>query len=227
MNNAAVIQVRMDSSRFPSKASALILEKPLLWHVIERSKKIGIPVILATTSRDIDDPIVEIAKNCNVEIFRGSYKNVLERFYETAKKFSIENIFRISADTPLIDPRLCSKMVKIFQSGEYDYIRFDYNTVGIGMEGFTFSTLENAYHNVCTDEEKEHVTIFMKNPLNNFKLKVIDTNYDLGKYDWTVETKEDLKFVNNLFKEFKNNENFYVEDVLNLIKEKPHLSKTQ
>jgi len=227
MKNAAVIQVRMDSSRFPSKASALILEKPLLWHVIERSKKIGIPVILATSSRDIDDPIVEIAKNCNIEIFRGSYKNVLERFYETAKKFSIENIFRISADTPLIDPRLCSKMVKIFQSGEFDYIRFDYNTVGIGMEGFTFSTLDNAYNNANTDEEKEHVTIFMKNPLNNFKLKVIDTNYDLGKYDWTVETKEDLKFVNNLFKEFKNNENFYVEDILNLIKEKPHLSKTQ
>ena len=227
MKNAAVIQVRMDSSRFPSKASALILQKPLLWHVIERSKKIGIPVFLATSSRDIDDPIVEIAKNCNVEIFRGSYKNVLERFYETAKKFSIENIFRITADTPLIDPRLCSKMVKIFQSGEFDYIRFDYNTVGIGMEGFTFSTLENAYNNSNTDEEKEHVTIFMKNPSNNFKLKVIDTNYDLGKYDWTVETKEDLKFVNNLFKEFKNNENFYVEDILNLIKEKPHLSKTQ
>ena len=227
MKNAAVIQVRMDSSRFPSKASALILQKPLLWHVIERSKKIGIPVFLATSSRDIDDPIVEIAKNCNVEIFRGSYKNVLERFYETAKKFSIENIFRITADTPLIDPRLCSKMVKIFQSGEFDYIRFDYNTVGIGMEGFTFSTLENAYHNSNTDEEKEHVTIFMKNPSNNFKLKVIDTNYDLGKYHWTVETKEDLKFVNNLFKEFKNNENFYVEDILNLIKEKPHLSKTQ
>lgn len=227
MKNAAVIQVRMDSSRFPSKASALILQKPLLWHVIERSKKIGIPVFLATSSRDIDDPIVEIAKNCNVEIFRGSYKNVLERFYETAKKFSIENIFRITADTPLIDPRLCSKMVKIFQSGEFDYIRFDYNTVGIGMEGFTFSTLENAYHNACTDKEKEHVTIFMKNSLNNFKLKIIDTNYDLGKYHWTVETKEDLKFINNVFKEFKNNEIFYVEDILNLIREKPHLSKTQ
>lgn len=227
MINAAVIQVRMDSSRFPSKATALILEKPLLWHVIERSKKIGIPIIIATTSRDIDDPIAEIVKDCNVKIFRGSYKNVLERYYETAKKFSIENIFRITADTPLIDPRLCSKMVEIFQSGKFDYIRFDYNTIGIGMEGFTFSTLENAYHNASTDEEKEHVTIFMKNPLNNFKLKVIDTNYDLGKYHWTVETKEDLKFVNNVFKEFKNNDIFYVEDILNLIKEKPHLSKTQ
>lgn len=227
MKNAAVIQVRMDSSRFPSKAIALILGKPLLWHVIERSKKIGIPVIVATTERKIDDSIIQIVKDCNVEIFRGSYKNVLDRFYQTAKKFSIENIFRISVDTPLIDPRLCAKMVKFFQSEEVDYIRFDYNTIGIGMEGFRFSILEKAFLNVTTDEEKEHVTVYMKDPSNEFQLKVIDTNYNLGKFHWTVETKEDLKFVNNIFEEFKDAEIFYVEDMLKLIKEKPYLTKKQ
>lgn len=227
MLNAAIIQVRMDSSRFPSKATALIQEKPLLWHVIERSKKIGIPVIIATTSREIDDPIVKIAKTCNVPIFRGSYKNVLERFYQTAKEFSIENIFRISADTPLIDPRLCSQMVQFFQNGGLDYVRFDYNTIGIAMEGFTFSALKNAYFNAKTDEEKEHVTIFIKNPLNNFKLKILKTDYNLGKFHWTVETKYDLEFVKNIFNEFKIGEIFYVEDMINLIKEKPHLAKIE
>ena len=227
MLNAAIIQVRMDSSRFPLKATALIQEKPLLWHVIKRSKKIGIPVIIATTSREIDDPIIEIAKTCNVPVFRGSYKNVLERFYQTAKEFSVENIFRISADTPLIDPRLCSQMVQFFQNGEFDYVRFDYNTIGIAMEGFTFSVLKNTYLNAKTDEEKEHVTIFIKNPLNNFKLKILKTDYDLGKFHWTVETKYDLEFVKNIFNEFKNNDIFYVEDIINLIKEKPHLAKIE
>ena len=158
-----------------------------------------IPVIVATTDRDVDDSIVEIVKDCNVEIFRGSYKNVLERFYKTAKKFSIENIFRISGDIPLIDPRLCAKMVKIFQKENVDYIRFGYNTVGIGMEGFKFSVLESAFLNAKIDEEKEHVTVYIKNHSNDFKLKVIDTSYNLGKYYWAVETKEDYMFVKNIF----------------------------
>lgn len=227
MKNAAVIQVRMDSSRFPSKATALILNKPLLWHVIERSKKIGIPVIVATTSRQIDDPIEEITKNCGVSIFRGSYKNVLERYYQTAKEFSIENIFRISADTPLLDPKLCSEMVQIFNNNDFDYVRFDENTVGIGMEGFKFSALEKAFFNVKSDEEKEHVTIYLKNKSNNFKSKTIQTKYDLGKFHWTVETKYDLEFVTNIFKEFKTRTIFYTDEILELIKIYPNLKKIQ
>jgi spore coat polysaccharide biosynthesis protein SpsF len=126
MEKAAIIQVRMDSSRFPGKAIKLISGKPLLWHVIERSKKIGIPVIVATTNRKIDDPIIDVTESCNVDIFRGSFEDVLDRYFQAAKKFQVKKIFRISADTPLIDSRFCKKIVEALDKNDVDYVRFGY-----------------------------------------------------------------------------------------------------
>ena len=216
----------MDSSRFPGKAIKPILQKPLLWHVIERSKKINIPIIVATTNRSIDVPIINVCKQCNVEYFRGSFEDVLDRYYQAAKKYSLENIFRISADTPLIDPRFCFKMVHLLENSSYDYIRFGYNTVGIGMEGFNFKTLESAWKESASSEEREHVTMYIKNHPEKFNLHVIESQYDLGDYHWTVETSYDLEFVDTIFNEFKK-EIFYTEDIISLIKRKPYLAKTQ
>lgn len=225
MIHAGIIQVRMDSTRLPSKATKLIMGKPLLWHVINRSLQIGIPIIIATSNREIDDPIETIAKNCNVSYFRGSYKDVLDRFYQAAKKFNLKRVYRISADTPLIDPNFCKKMVSFFESNDLDYVRFGFNTVGIGMEGIKFSALETAWKESVNDFDREHVTTYIKNHPNKFSSYVIESKYNLGPYHWTVETQEDLTFVNSIFAEFNNN-NFFTEDILALLKEKSYLKKT-
>jgi spore coat polysaccharide biosynthesis protein SpsF (cytidylyltransferase family) len=227
MKKAIVIQVRMDSSRFPKKAIYPIFGKPLLWYVIERSKKINLPVIVATSSRKIDDPIVEITKSCGVEIFRGSFEDVLDRYYQVAKKFNLEQIFRVSADTPLIDPRLCTKMVQAFEDRTIDYIRFGYNTVGIGMEGFTFNALKTSWEKSKNPDDREHVTKFIKDHSDIFNTLVLETNYDLGKYHWTVETSYDFEFIKKIFIEFQNREIFFTEDILELLKRKPNLQKNE
>ena len=95
MKKAIIIQVRMDSKRFHQKALRPIVGKPLLWHVIERSKRINIPIIVATTNRTIDDSIVEVTENCAVDCFRGSSEDVLDRYYQAAKKYSLDQIFRV------------------------------------------------------------------------------------------------------------------------------------
>ena len=58
MNFGIIIQARTDSNRFPTKVLQKIHEKPLLWHVIERCKLLNILIIVATTKRKIDDPII-------------------------------------------------------------------------------------------------------------------------------------------------------------------------
>lgn len=215
----------MDSTRFPQKVIQPIVGKSLLWYVIERSKFINIPIIIATTERSMDDPIVKIAKECKVEYFRGSYEDVLDRYYQTAKKYSLNQIFRISADTPLIDPKFCSKMVKTLENGNMDYVRFGYNTVGIGMEGFRFEALEKAWLNAKLPQEREHVTMYIKNHPMDFKLHVIESDYNLVTKYWTVEHPEDLEFVKRIFEEFSNKDIFYTEDILKLLKRKPELTK--
>lgn len=223
IQKAAFIQVRLDSSRFPKKALSIISDKPLLWHLINRSKKIGIPIIVITTTRDVDDPIADIAMECNVDCFRGSYEDVLDRFYQAAKKYSLEKIFRITADSPLIDPRICKKLVSLLDNEEIEYIRLVDYPIGIGMEGFTFNALSRAWKEAKLPQEREHVTIYFKNPQNKFKIFEIKSDRQLGKFHWTVEQEKDMEYVREIFEFFKDKEIFHMDDILDLINKKPSL----
>lgn len=225
MKSAGIIQVRMDSTRFPSKAVQLILDKPLLWHVINRAKKIGIPIIIATSNRVIDDDIEKIANESNVDCFRGSFEDVLDRYYQTAKKYELDFIYRITGDTPLLDSRLGKKIVENLEKSKYDYVRSGDNVIGVGMEGITFHALENAWTYSKNKEEREHVTMYIKNHPEKFQNYVVESNYNLGKYHWSVETPYDFKFVKNIFIELQDKETFFTEDILKLFEKKPNLQK--
>ena len=54
-----IIQARTDSRRLPIKILSNIEGKPMLWHVIDRIKNMNVDdIIIATTTRNIDDEIV-------------------------------------------------------------------------------------------------------------------------------------------------------------------------
>ena len=42
---------------------------------------------MATTENSLDDNLVEFVSSMGVDIFRGRENNVLDRFYNAAKKF--------------------------------------------------------------------------------------------------------------------------------------------
>jgi spore coat polysaccharide biosynthesis protein SpsF len=225
MQDGVIIQVRMDSSRFPNKATAIIANHPLLWHVIQRSKKLKIPVIVATTKRDLDDPIVEISKKLNVKVFRGSTDDLLDRYYQCAKQFEMKNIFRITADSPFIDFKQSSKVITEMHSKKYDYVKMGTSyPVGTGIEGFTFKALKKAHENSKNSFEREHVTVFFKNPKNKFRIKILESIFQIKNKHWTIENPKDIKFVRQIFSSL-NKEFFYTDEIFMLLKINPSLNK--
>jgi len=116
MKTGIIIQARIDSDRFPKKVLKLIDDKSVLWHVINQCKKTKLEVIIATTTRKMDDPIIEIAKKSKVKFFRGSKNDVLDRYYQTAKKFRLKWIIRITSDCPIVDPDESIKVAKLLKS---------------------------------------------------------------------------------------------------------------
>lgn len=112
----AIIQARMGSSRLPGKVLMPIGEKPMLAHVVERTRladTIG-RVVVATTTDSLDDPIVELCEARSFEYYRGSMYDVLDRYYQAAALFGAETIVRITADCPLIDPQVIDRTVEAF-----------------------------------------------------------------------------------------------------------------
>ena len=112
-----IIQARMGSSRLPGKVMMNVDDKnTLLYYVIQQLKfsKLAKNMMIATTTSEKDGDIVNFAIKMNLNYFRGEMDNVLDRYYQCAKNFSISTIVRISADDPLIDPTVVDRIIEKF-----------------------------------------------------------------------------------------------------------------
>ena len=88
MDFSIIIQARMGSTRLPSKTMLKIKNKPLLDYVynqVSQSKKIS-KIIIATTTLSEDNLISDYATSKNISVYRGDSQNVLDRFFQCAKK---------------------------------------------------------------------------------------------------------------------------------------------
>jgi len=229
-NIVAIIQARMGSTRLPNKTLELIEERPLLYHVIERIKscqKIH-KIVIATSTNKKDDVIENFANENDIELFRGSEEDVLDRFYQTAKKFNAALIVRVTADDPFKDPNITDRIVsELINNKKLDYVS---NTVkptfpeGIDIEAFRFKALETAWKEAKTKEEREHVTPYIwKNP-RKFRIKNISNKRNLSFLRWTIDYEEDLKFAKEVYKRlYKNGEIFCMEEILKLLEKEPSL----
>ena len=149
----AIIQARMGSKRLPGKSVADLAGKPLLWHVLERVKrcqKID-KIVLATTTKEEDDVLVDIARECGVSTFRGSENDLVDRYYQAARKFKADIVVRICADNPCLEPEEIDRIIEYHKKGESDFSSNVYSIDesgypdGLGAEVLNFDTLEELW----------------------------------------------------------------------------------
>jgi spore coat polysaccharide biosynthesis protein SpsF len=227
----AILQARMTSTRLPGKVLMEIYEKPIILHIIERLKKCEKidDIILAIPSTSENDILEKYAKMYECHYFRGSETDVLLRYYYAAKKYNANNIVRITADCPLVDPKLIEQMVEAFIDEQTDYVAIGIEgnfPRGLDAEIFSFKTLEKVNTEAHHIYEREHVTPYIYEHPEYFKTKFIEASGKLRRPDLrlTVDTPEDLKFVKEIFKNlYKEEQLFYTEDVIDFLDSHPEL----
>src|SRR5262245_45684560 len=103
-----IVQARMSSTRLPGKIMKKVLGRPLLDFLVQRLKRVSLAdgVVIATTKNLADTKIVNYCLEQELFCFAGSEEDVLDRYYQSATKFSGDVIVRITSDCPLIDPLL-------------------------------------------------------------------------------------------------------------------------
>jgi len=229
-NLACIIQARMGSKRLPKKVLKLLDEKyTVLDYVLNQihSSKLLKKTIIATTTLDEDNEIVNYTKKSNLDFFRGSSEDVLDRYYNCAKKFSLSKIVRITSDCPLIDPRIIDNVIEIFQTHSYDYVANIHPItfpVGIAVEVFSFKALENAWKNAKLPSEREHVTPYLYTNKEKFNTYNIASPTDYSFIRLTIDKINDLKFIKLLISKIKNRP-ILLDDVLKFISENPETVK--
>lgn len=233
MKTAVIVQARMGSTRLNGKVMRMLCDKTVLSHDIERiklSKEID-EIIIATTTNTCDDVIELEAISNGVTVFRGSENDVLSRYYYAAKTNKVDTIIRITSDCPLIDPHILDDMIKIFNENSYDYISNQSSVVeertfprGLDIEIFTFYKLEEAYNNAKREYQREHVTPYIyENTENRYHYRSQE-NY--SKYRWTLDTIEDWNLISEIYDNlYIGKHDFFLKDILKLMKDKPELEK--
>ena len=231
VKTVAIVQARMGSTRLPGKVMADICGKPVLMHVIDRLKgcKLLDDIVIATTINNIDDIIFNAVKNYDksIGLFRGSEENVLERYYLAAKKFNVDVVVRVTSDDPLIDPTVVDDLINEFLMNSCDYVSNSLNRtfpLGLDAEVFSFDALERAHQNASQDYEREHVTPYIIENPDKFKLLNASNDIDLSHLRWTLDTKEDFEFIDAVYQRiYPEKQMFLMDDVLDLLDHEPGL----
>ena len=157
-------------------------------------------IFLCTTKKKQDDKFKHVCKLHNIKLFRGSTKNVSKRFIDCAKENSINTIVRITADCPIIDPKLIDNCIRLHFKRKVQYttntLKLSYPD-GLDVEVFNLEILIKSYNLYKTDYSREHVTTFMRK-----SKKIKKTNYksrvNYANRRWTLDNLEDYLFLKKL-----------------------------
>jgi spore coat polysaccharide biosynthesis protein SpsF len=235
MKTGAIVQARFSSTRLPGK---VLRELPpgsgvtVLGQVLRRlkkSKKIE-KIIVATTEEKKARRIVDIAKEENTAFFKGHTETVLSRYFLCARENRLGRIVRISSDCPCIDPEIVDFAITEHVKTGADYTS---NTVertyprGFDVEVFDFGALEKAYENASRDYEKEHVTPYIYERPQAFKVAQIKAPKNLRApgIRITLDTEEDYALISAVFGYlYPVNKYFGASGIVNLFRKKPHLA---
>ncbi len=237
----------MGSSRLPGKVLLDIAGQPMLARVVTRVRRASRldDVQVATTTDGSDDPVAGFCDSMGIACTRGSLYDVLDRYYQAARRAKADVVVRITADCPVIDPALIDDCVQAHLDGAYD---FTCNRlpppwgrtypIGLDTEVCTFAALERAWKEASEPQQREHVMpyfyegveLLTENPSlqtglspRGFKVALLHHSEDYGAYRWTVDTAEDLEFIRQVYSRFPGRDDFSWLDVLDLMRREPHL----
>lgn len=228
MKTLAIVQARMGSTRLPGKVLADLAGVPLLARVLNRLRRTSCldGVVVATTTGRGDDPLVEFCARYHCPVFRGSEEDVLDRFYQTARQFAPDAVLRITADCPLIEPEVNSRLIQEFTFGnsaiDYACSFLPQRTFprGLDVEIVSFAALERAWREDQNPAWREHVTEYILHHPNLFALRGMTCEIDLSEHRWTVDTPEDLELMRRIYSAF-GDDKFTWRDVLALLERHP------
>ena len=103
-----------------------------------------------------------------------------------------------------VDIENLDNMFALAISSDLDYVRHEQSIAGLLSEIVSFSALEKVQKLTTKEEDLEHVTVYILNHENDFKVDIKRTKVKSNS-TYTIDYRRDLDFCNNFLKE--NNKN--------------------
>ena len=228
MKIGIIVQARMGATRLPNKVLLPLNGKPVIIYLLERIRhsKLKHEIVVATTDSERDTILAEEIEKNGFNVYRGSENDVLDRYYQAAKKFEIDAIVRVTGDCPLIDPKIIDSVIQKYLDSN-DEFTFAANILtetfpdGMDVDIFSFKALEYAWNNAKKTFEREHIRPFFKDNPHLFRpVEVVSQEY-LGNYRLTVDEREDYELVNNICEYFGERNDYSLDEIISYLRQNP------
>jgi spore coat polysaccharide biosynthesis protein SpsF len=228
-----IIQARMGSIRLPGKSMMDLAGAPLVGRILERVKRVNRinQIVLATSDQKQDDILEELAYDYNVDCFRGSENDLVDRYYQCAKFFKADVVLRLPADNPFPESSEYNRLIDYHINSDNDFSSNICNFMsngypdGIGIEAFNFSSLEIIWNSESYPEKREHVALNFYDYNNDtipdgssFKVGTIQCPKEYSRPDiiLDVNTEGDYHFMKKLYDNlYPTNPNFSFTEIIN------------
>lgn len=227
MKIVAIVQARMSSTRLPGKVLMDLAGKPVLEHVIERlrfCKNID-SIVVATSTDESDSQIEYWCQLAQCICYRGSLQDVLDRYVQAARLVQADVVVRITADCPVIDPKVVDEVIDGYLSSDYAFygLKGEFPD-GLDCTVFATSALERAWREAKLPSEREHVGPYIEKNPQLFKGGGLEKFQGLSHLRWTLDEPRDYDFLKEIFNRlYKANQLFFTNDILTLLKQEPEL----
>ncbi len=204
----------MGSTRLPGKSTLNLGGKPLIGWVIHRLKKTSQvdKIVLSTTTKTEDDILEKIGLEYEIDVFRGSENDLVDRYYQAAKKYKANLIVRVPGDNALPEPKEIDRVINYHNNNGNDFSSnfpdvaqhgYPHNGYpdGIGAEVINFEALKRIWDLSSSPRNREHPhTNFYENP-KMFKIGVLECPEEIRRPDiiLDINTKEQYEFVSEMY----------------------------
>jgi spore coat polysaccharide biosynthesis protein SpsF len=190
------LQARMGSTRLPGKVLFDIGGKTILARAIERlqAARLLTGVVVLTTWHPEDDAVIQEAEKRGAATFRGPDLDVLARFRQAADVMKPDILVRATADNPLMDIGSIDRCVGRLLEEGLDFCMEQGLPVGAATEAMTRSALEEADRLGTLPPHREHVTLYIKENIRNFRgaFPEAPEPVHFPHFHITVDTREDF-----------------------------------
>jgi spore coat polysaccharide biosynthesis protein SpsF len=228
----ASVEARMGSSRLPGKVLMDVAGQPLLLRLFNRLRacKMLDDVVLATTTKKLDDELEEFAIQHCLPIYRGSENDVLDRVVKAHEMMKTDIVVEFTGDCPLVDPEIVDYAIDMFLHNHVDIVsnvRIPSFPEGVDVQVFRADALKHVSDTVNDPAVREHVSLFFyENPKSYRVLNMLaPTKWRLPGQRLQVDYEEDLRLVrlicDNLIPKY--GELFGLSQVIDLLKNCPEM----
>ena len=185
-------------------------------------------IYVATTSIQNDDIIAEWCEAHQINYFRGSEDDVLDRVVQTAMNAEADCVVQMGADSAYLDYQLIDELISIYQEEKYDYICNDMElTYSLGIYGHVVKVsklIELNSNMMLSIEDREDVVRYIWEHSEEYNILNIKAPPDLyyPELRLTVDYPEELLQAKAVYDHFQSY-TFTTRDIIQLYQQKPEM----